>query len=335
VPMIDVVYSLIAGLTGVAVYLAVIDRYIGMALKRGIYGEDKHKPDKPRVAESGGIVFLFSVLVVEALLAVIGALPPRVSATVLLVTILAGIMGLVDDFLVLSPPAKILGGLVLGSPILVLGAYDPHLFIPLVGPARFTILYPVAVPLAMTVFANAANMSDTHNGVLHISSIFIYITAIFSGILLYLHGGTLLAVILGLPFLMLHLAALKYNMFPARIFNGDVGSITTGALVGTVALLGKVELAVVLAMMPWVINGYGNIASIKGFRSRHQVRVRPVKVNGWEIERNEASGVPVTLVRLLVGDRSLTEPEIVAAYITVSALSAAAALFIAVLTYTV
>ena len=331
----DIAYSFLAGLAGVAVYLAVINRYIRTALNRGVYGEDKHKPDRPIVPESGGIVFLLSALAVEALLAITGVLTLQVFMAVLLVTVLAGVMGLVDDLLVLSPPAKILGGLVLGAPLLALNVYDPHLYIPLVGAARFTILYPVAIPFAMTVFANAANMSDTQNGVLHVSSLFIYIAAVFSGALLYLHGGTPLAVLLGLPFIMLHITALKYNMFPARIFNGDVGSITAGALVGTVALLGKVELAVVLAMMPWVINGYGNIASIKGFRGRHEVRVRPVRVEGWEIERNEARGVPVTLVRLLVGDRSLTEPEIVAAVIVLSSLSAVAALVIAVFTYTV
>ncbi len=331
----NITYSFLSGLAGVIVYLAGINRYTRIALQRGVYGEDKHKPDRPIVPESGGIVFLLSSIVTESALAISGVLPPRIFATVLLVTVLAGIMGLVDDFLVLSPSAKILGGLVLGSPILVLHAYDPHLYIPLVGAARFTILYPVAIPFAMTVFANAANMSDTQNGVLHVSSLFIYIAAVFSGSLLYLHGGTPLAALLGLPFLMLHITALKYNMFPAKVFNGDVGSITAGALVGIVALLGKVELAVVLAMMPWVINGYGNIASIKGFRSRHEVRVRPVRVDGWEIKRNEASGVPVTLVRLLVSDRSLTEPEIVAAVIVLSALSAIAALVIAVFTYTV
>jgi len=237
-------YSFLAGLAGVAVYLAVINRYIRQALKRGLYGEDKHKPDRPIVPESGGIVFLVSALTVEVFLAATRVLSLQVFMTVLLITVLAGVMGLVDDFLVLSPTAKILGGLVLGSPLLVLHVYDPHLYIPLVGPARFTVLYPVAIPFAMTVFANAANMSDTHNGVLHVSSVFIYIAAIFSGVLLYLHGGTPIAVLLGLPLVMLHVTALRYNMFPARIFNGDVGSITAGALVGTVALLGKVELAV-------------------------------------------------------------------------------------------
>ncbi len=330
-----VAYSFLAGLVGVIVYLAVINRYMRIALQRGVYGEDKHKPDRPIVPESGGIVFLLSSIVAESVLVATGVITSRIFVAVLLVTVLAGIMGLVDDFLVLSPSAKILGGLILGSPILALHVYDPHLYIPLVGAARFTILYPAAVPFAMTVFANAANMSDTQNGVLHVSSLFIYIAAVFSGSLLYLHGGTPLAALLGLPFLMLHIIALKYNMFPAKVFNGDVGSITAGALVGTVALLGKVELAVVLAMMPWVINGYGNIASIKGFKGRHEVWVRPVRVDGWEIERNEARGVPVTLVRLLVGDRSLTEPEIVAAVIVLSALSAVAALVIAVFTYTV
>jgi UDP-N-acetylglucosamine--dolichyl-phosphate N-acetylglucosaminephosphotransferase len=187
----------------------------------------------------------------------------------------------------------------------------------------------------MTVFANAANMSDTHNGVLHISSMFIYLTAIVSGYILWMHGGPNTAMVLGIAFLLLHFVALHYNMFPAKVFNGDVGSLTAGTLVGLVAIMGKVELAIILAMMPWVINGFGNIASLRGFRGRHQLRVRPVIIEGWEIRRSNEKGVPVTLVRLLTSDYSLTEPEVIAAYIILSALAATLSMLVALFTYTI
>ncbi|MCE4606533.1 MAG: hypothetical protein F7B59_04280 [Desulfurococcales archaeon] len=326
--------AIISGIIGSLLFVVLIRPYIRWAHKHGRIGKDMHKPSHPPVAESGGLVFLLSAVVIELSLYYLGELASNQLYTVLLITVLAGIIGIIDDELVLSPRGKVLGGLVLGAPFILFNTYGPHLFIPLIGSARFTILYPIALPVAMTVFANAANMSDTHNGVLHISSIFIYLAAITSGCILWLHGGAVTAIVLGLPFLLLHLAALRYNMFPAKVFNGDVGSITAGALVGLVAILGKVELAVILAMMPWIINGYGNIASLRGFKGRHQLRKRPVIVEGWEIRRSSERGVPITLVRLLTSDYSLTEPEIVAAYIILSALAASISLIVALFTYT-
>ena len=326
--------AVIAGIVGSLLFVVLMRPYIRWAHEHGKIGKDMHKPGLPPVAESGGLVFFLSAIVIALILHYLGGLSSNQLYTILLVTILAGIIGIIDDELVLSPHGKVLGGLVLGVPFILFNSYDPHLAIPLIGSARFTILYPIALPIAMTVFANAANMSDTHNGVLHLSSIFIYLTAIISGCILWLHGGTSIAIVLGLPFLLLHLAALHYNMFPARVFNGDVGSITTGTLVGLVAILGKVELAVILAMMPWIINGYGNIASLRGFKGRHQIHKRPVIVEGWEIKRSNYDNVPITLVRLLTSDYSLTEPEIVASYIILSALAASLSILIALFTYT-
>ncbi|MCE4615081.1 MAG: hypothetical protein F7B60_06105 [Desulfurococcales archaeon] len=326
--------AIIAGIIGAVLYVLLVRPYIRWAHRHGRVGKDMHKPQHPPVAESGGVIFFISALAIESTLYLQGAFNLNQLYTMLLVTIIAGIIGIIDDELVLSPSGKVLGGLVLGAPFILFNTYDPHLAIPLIGSARFTILYPVAIPIAMTVFANAANMSDTHNGVLHITSIFIYLTAITSGYILWMHGGTPNAVILGISFLLLHLVALHYNFFPAKVFNGDIGSLTVGTLVGLVAILGKVELAIILAMMPWVINGYGNIASLRGFRGRHQLRKRPVVVEGWEIKGSSEKSVPITLVRLLTSDHSLTEPEVIAAYIILSALASTLSLIIALFTYT-
>ncbi len=332
--MDPVMASSAAGAAGMLLEAILIPRYIVFARERGMTGGDVHKPGKPPVAEMGGVVLLLSALLVESLLYIAGVYGLDYFKAAFLATLVAGMIGVVDDLVRLNGIAKTVAGLVIGAPLLLFNAYEPRLAIPFIGSARFTILYPLAVPLAMSVFANAANMNDTHNGILHISAIHIYTVAGAAGaLLLYCSDATGLALYMSLAFAPLSLGFLVYNMFPARVFNGDTGSLTVGTLIGLVAIMGKVEVAVVLAMMPWVIKGFGTIASVRGFKEKSEIAVKPVVIEGWEIRGSRDPRAPATLARLLTMDYSLTEPEVILAVTLLSMISSIVAVALSLVTY--
>jgi UDP-N-acetylglucosamine--dolichyl-phosphate N-acetylglucosaminephosphotransferase len=99
----SIINAAIAGIIGVVVYVLLIRPYITWAYKHGRIGKDIHKPDRPAVAESGGLVFLLSALLIEFSLYFLGEFNSNQLYTLILITVLAGIIGIVDDELVLSP----------------------------------------------------------------------------------------------------------------------------------------------------------------------------------------------------------------------------------------
>lgn len=59
---------------------------------------------------------------------------------------------------------------------------------------------------------------------------------------------------------------LKYNAFPAKIFMGDTGSLALGGAVGTIALMLKMELWVVIVGLMYVVETLSVIIQVTSFK---------------------------------------------------------------------
>jgi len=301
-------------------------------MRFGRVGVDVHKPCNVIVVESVGVSMMISLLIAAPLVYILGFKVEVLAFT--LSILIAGLIGLVDDFLVLRAWTKIILGTLPSIPIIILSAYEPKPLIPLDGVARLTIVYPLSLPLVYTIATNAFNMYDTHNGTMLSSATLILTAMIIGGYMQYTYGfeESILAVILSMTVLGAVLGMLYYNLYPAKAFNGDVGSFTLGAAIASVAVIGRVEAVALIAGLPIALNGFLKITSI-GFKERRSF-IRPIEMNGWLIKPKLSKEAPLSLTVLLTSGTPLSEPEIVVASTWLTWLSSTLSLVTLYLTLT-
>jgi UDP-N-acetylglucosamine--dolichyl-phosphate N-acetylglucosaminephosphotransferase len=294
--------------------------------KHGITGRDVHKLARNELPEMCGLAILTGLTAGVVIYTVIFPNAIREAAAFIGTVLIAGAIGLVDDLRPLSARIKPLLTAVACIPILLLGTYDPFPVIPFVGAVRFTIIYPLLIPVALAVTSNAVNMMDVMNGAMAgtISVISIAVTAIL------LFSGKEETAALAVGLLAALLAFYYFNRYPARVFGGDTGSLAVGAAVGALAIMGKIEAVVVVALIPHIMNAFYGLASVGRLYERREIRERPTKLltNG-NLEASGEGNAPITLARIILAAGPLGEREIVRGMIFLTVISS----ILAVLTF--
>ncbi len=293
-----------------------------LARKAKLFGVDVHKSWRPLVPKIGGIsVFIgvtVSVLVTSFLFNMVDN---RVLAFIIS-TELAAIVGLWEDFRELNPVLKPVLLALAGLPIVFMGAYYPYPNLPFVGKRMLTILYPILVPIAFTIVTNAVNSMDVLNG----SMTFTSIVAVFTIFLIALTNGNAPPAYLCTALLGSLIVFAYYNKYPARLFSGNVGSLYVGASLTSIAIIGSMEIALLITILPQIMNEFHIIYSMKGFRSAKNLSERPVLVENDMLSANPSKKAPITLVRMLTSRCSLSEKEVVKMLVMISIVSATLAL---------
>jgi len=313
--------------------VAVVAGYLGeellaprLARRYGLYGVDVNKPWKPRVPETGGVALLAGVLASSATIAAYFSW--KAGLGLALASAWLWTVGFIDDRFKLNPIVKPLLTFAAAVPILLLHLYTPRPILPFVGMTRLTIVYPYLLALGVGVSANMFNMIDGFNGLMAGSALIVVLGMIIAALVRMCYGvqvdpvGFAAAVAIAV-LLALHLV---YNWYPAKVFNGDSGSLLVGGYLMIVAVLLKLEAIYIIATMPLILNGFSIIVSVKGFRERREMP-RPTIVDECGLVRARAdSRAPITLVRLLTARESLTELEIVVSGLMLVAFSTMLAL---------
>jgi UDP-N-acetylglucosamine--dolichyl-phosphate N-acetylglucosaminephosphotransferase len=289
----------------------------------GRTGVDIHKNSKPAIPEMCGIAIMVGTTVSVLLITLI--VPSRVAeyASFLLASLIAGAVGIADDLKPLSPKLKPALTALAGIPMIILGTYSAHPYLPFIGPLRLTIIYPLLIFFALAVPSNAVNMMDVFNGAMPSTCSVISIATV---IFLVLSGRNEEAV-LPLALLGSLLAFYIYNRYPARVFAGDAGSLFTGAAIGCIAMLCRVEVATVVAMMPHIMNAFYGLFSVGRLYEHREVKSRPTTLRGDELlEATKSKSAPVTLTRLILAQGPLSEKKIVDAMIALTVFSSTLAI---------
>jgi UDP-N-acetylglucosamine--dolichyl-phosphate N-acetylglucosaminephosphotransferase len=290
---------------------AVSQVVLRVEMKLGFTAVDIHKPSKTLVARSGGVALMFSLILGLAIGRLLGVVD-RSLTPYLVAALIAGTMGFIDDLVHLGVKLKLALFAIPSLPVLVYEAYCPRPYVPLVGYLRLTVIYPLLVVLAYDVLANAFNMCDTHNGI--VPTVFLmYCTSILVAVALPgpepLKGFyTLLALasatVLGYS---------PLNIYPAKMLNGNTGSHFIGALVASLSIASRREYLSIMLLMPQILNGFLILSSV-GIKSKELIE-RPTRVDRGIILPNCSSRAPLSLVRLLVLSRGLTEKELIRNYL--------------------
>jgi UDP-N-acetylglucosamine--dolichyl-phosphate N-acetylglucosaminephosphotransferase len=241
-------------------------------------------------------------------------------------TLIAGSIGIVDDRHPLGPKTKPLLTAIACVPILLLGTYVPYPNLPLIGEARLTIVYPLLIPLAIAVTSNAVNMMDVMNGAM--PGTVAIIATMLTGILIVAGEWKIAPLSAGLVAAML--ALFYFNRFPAKVFSGDTGSLAVGAALGALAILGRMEMVVVIALMPQIMNAFYGLSSVGRLYERREIRQRPTKLlNDGRLAATAEKNAPITLARLILAAGPSTERNLVRGMMLLTVLSS----ILALLTY--
>jgi UDP-N-acetylglucosamine--dolichyl-phosphate N-acetylglucosaminephosphotransferase len=226
--------------------------------KVGMTGKDMNKPHQPEIAEMGGLAiaagFSAGMVVAIALQTFSKALPnvDLVSLLAAFVTVLAiAIIGIMDDLLSIPQRWKAFLPLIAALPLVAIKAGDTNLIIPFFGQFNIGLLYPLAlVPIGIAGAANAVNMLGGFNGL----EVGIGIVATSALAFIAFKLGATVSLVLLLAALGALIATLYFNWYPARVFIGDVGTLSIGAIIASAVILGNFELAGVIVIAPYAID---------------------------------------------------------------------------------
>jgi len=295
--------------------------------KKGIVGIDMHKKNRPSIPEMGGIAVLIGVTasVLTAILLTPAKTRPLISF--LSATLIAGAVGAADDLKPMNAKIKPLLTLLSGIPILLLGTYNPRPVFPIIGQTRLTVIYPFIIIVALAITSNAVNMMDPFNGTMSGTCTVITATLIISSILLGRYDGLLLSLCIFGPLLVLYL----FNRYPAKVFSGDVGSLSIGAALGAIAILGQLEIVAVIAFAPQIMNAFYGLSTIGRLYERREVP-RPVTIlEDGRLMATSHPDAPITLARVILARGPLHEREAAWIFIIISIISGILAILTAYL----
>jgi len=288
--------------------------------RRGFTGVDVHKLSRPEVPEMCGLAIILGIGVSNGLLGFL--LPDHLNKFLALISVvlIAALVGYLDYLNPWKAKMKIVACAAACLPlILIPGTYVPHPSAPFIGGMRLTILYPlILVPVFTTLTANASNMIDVLNGAMPSTSAI----AAFALLLVALLFGRFEAAAMYLSLLACLIAYYRYNRYPARVFSGDIGSLGVGAAFGAIAILGRLEILTLVALLPAMINGSLNLSSVGRVFERREIRERPVVLlPDGRLAASQSRKAPITLTRLILASGPLGEGEVVRRFAVLSAFS--------------
>ncbi len=239
-------------------------------LKRfGITGKDVNKPGRPEVAEMGGITivagFTAGMLLAIVLNTFFGfefELLPLLASLIAVHSI--AFIGIVDDLVDIPQHFKAFLPLFAAIPLVALkAAGSTTMHLPLIGVVDFGIAYLlILVPVGVAVASNLTNMLGGFNGLETGMGMIIFSVA---SLLAYAHNQAVSAYIF-MSFLGALAAFYIFNRYPSRAFPGDVGNLSIGAALAAGVIIGNMESAGALLLLPYVADFF--IKAINGFPSR-------------------------------------------------------------------
>jgi phospho-N-acetylmuramoyl-pentapeptide-transferase len=245
---------------------------------------------KAKTPTMGGIVFVVSTVIASLLTANI--MNPFVIGGLLTLVFYAYI-GFTDDWgkirggnnlAGLSARAKlalqIIFGIAIGLFLIYVAKLDTGFYVPFIKASLFDMGWGSVAfwVLVMIATSNAVNLTDGLDGLATVPSIFALLSL---SIIVYIVGNAALAhyllmpkipagevVIIAAALMGSLLGFLWFNCHPAQVFMGDSGSLTIGAFIAYMAIIGKSEVLLILIGLIFVIETISVILQVGSYKLR-------------------------------------------------------------------
>jgi len=273
--------------------------------KRNLAVKDVNKKEDVMVVRPGGLSIIAGIIASEIVL--YAFLQANEILAIIVTTSVAFLIGYIDDRKVMGGWFKPVALALTAIPIIALGTYDTNLAFPLFGTVQIPVLYLALIIFMIPITGNTINSIDVLNGV---ASGFMVIASFSLSICLFIVQNYEVAII-SLPLGFVSLAFYKYHKIPSRIFPGDSGALTLGAMYGTIAIIGGVEIIAAIALLPAIINSFLFLSSVKRIVEHRQIKGRPVEhTDDFRLKATDDKTAPVTLVRLILAGGPLSEKQV-------------------------
>lgn len=231
----------------------------------------------------GGIIILSSVVITSLLYREC----PKESLPVLFVTVGFGVIGFLDDFikivlkrsLGLTVLQKLFLQLVIAGVFaayyLKILEYQPEILLPFTGGIQggcyVTLpdgVFVLFVFLVMLGTVNGTNFTDgldgLASGVTLLVAVFFTVVAVGTGSGLSVVTSAVAGSLMGF---------LVYNVYPARVFMGDTGSLALGGFVSSAALIMKLPMFILIVGIVYLIEVLSVVIQVCGYRFCHGRRI--------------------------------------------------------------
>ncbi len=240
----------------------------------------KEYQEKASTPIMGGVLFI--VVPVLVTLAACGREALQMDTLVILLTFTGyGLIGFTDDFLIavkknndgLSPRRKFILQVVLAAVFYLMyhNRASLDVSIPFTSLSlHFGMFYSILVLLMFSGASNAVNLTDGMDG-LAAGCTFISLAPF---LYFAIRQGKMPVAVFIVSLMGALFGYLKYNIKPARIFMGDTGSLALGAALAAIAMILKMELALVIIGGVFVIETLCVMIQIGSVKIRHK-RVFP------------------------------------------------------------
>ncbi len=265
-------------------------------------GPKSHLLTKKGTPTMGGIMIIFSVLF--ALLIWTNLLNPYVWVLIFVI-ISFGSIGVADDYLKLSKKnTKGVAGkkklilqftfaalIVLWLQAILPAEHATKLYVPIFKDLVIDLGW-FYIPFAMLVIVGCSNAVNLTDGLDGLAIVPIMIATASFALIAYLVGNTIYAEYLHLPYIegageltiigsaivAASLGFLWYNAPPAKIFMGDTGSLSLGALLGTMSIITKNEIILAIIGGVFVIEALSVIIQVYSFKltGKRVFRMAPI-----------------------------------------------------------
>lgn len=283
----------------------------------------------------GGMLIILSVISSTLLWS---RLDNRFVWTVVLVTVLFGAIGWLDDYRKISLKdskglaarwkylLQSIGGI--GAAVFIYQSADTSVFASVMIPFMKDMYLPLGAGVIVLGYfvivgsSNAVNLTDGLDGLAIMPSVMV---AAALAVFAYLAGHAVFSDYLSIPYvpgageLAVFCAALVgaglgflwFNTYPAQVFMGDIGALAIGAALGTIALIVRQELAFLIMSGVFVMETISVILQVASFKltGRRIFRMAPIhhhfELKGWPEPRVIVRFWIISFVLVLIGLASL------------------------------
>lgn len=230
-----------------------------------IYLSERHK-SKSGTPTAGGLIFIIPTLIITIILVVLKKITITHNFLIIVITFtLYAIIGFVDDYLIivkhnnkgLSENAKLLMQVIVSIIFFYLfmrSGNEPLLWIHTLN-IKINIgwYYGLFILFVLVASSNAVNLTDGLDGLAGGLSVIALLTfGIITWNTGWLEGYEDIAIFIFILIGSL-LGFLLFNLNPAKVFMGDTGSLSLGAILGSLAIITRHELLLVIIGIVFVL----------------------------------------------------------------------------------
>lgn len=246
---------------------------------------------------TGGIIIVLPAIIASIITLVMNRIINTDTLVVLITFLLFMLLGFSDDYKKiskhhnkgLSAKSKLLLQIIIALIPALYITFHGNTFINIFGITKINIgyLYPIWSVFVIIGASNAVNLTDGLDG---LASGTMLIALVACAFISYGIGRNDLAIIC-MATAGSCLSFLYYNFNPAKMFMGDTGSIALGGLLGTLAIMGRFELWLLLIAVIFIAETLSVIIQVISFKTtgKRVFKMSPVhhhfELCGWSEKR--------------------------------------------------